>query len=690
MPSHHFKHARTARGSRVHGIVAVVAACLTISLSPTQAAASPSSASSRVVTSAAVVDAAPAHQTQARRAGLTTVALPLTEAAWTSTRAPRRVMHSSPRLLVRKRSAETFLKFATSALGEREMESIKLQLWAVRGKARLNGLVVQQTFTQWKAENVSHDNRPRLLKAHLNGRARKSPSGRWVNVRLVRTPADLPGDKIAFRLKIGRKALGAKVFARKGKKAPRLAVVTSIEQTPPGPTPAPSPEPTPEPTPTPTPPPSGGAADGTVFAHYFPPYPISIDNAAPKNDYYARNYLTIDGENRKHASYGGLLRDRPVGRAPLGGEWRLEDMRTEVRNAKSGGIDGFTIDILNLSGRNWDATRVLMQAADLEGDFDLIPMLDMTSLRSETAAQIADAMAVLLAHPSARKIGRDYVLSSFCAECRSVSWWAELIDELERRRGLPIKFIATFIGFSDNLIESYAPVSYGAGTWGTRNPAMVGSARNWAAKAHSLGLTWMQPVAVQDARPRSSVYAEAQNTEVLRMTWDRAIRDGADFVQIATWNDYSESTTIAPSTAHGNVFLELTKYYADWFRSGTAPAITSDHLYVTHRVHHWDAEPTSGIKNMRPVLGNSAVKPRDTVEALVFLTAPAWVTVTSGSQTITVTRPAGISTVLVPLGVGTVSSSASRGGAVVTSVTPPHTVTHSPVVQDLQYFAAGS
>ena len=193
------------------------------------------------MTSAAVVDAAPAQQTQARGAGLTTVALPLTEAAWTSTRAPRRVMHSSPRLLVRKRSAETFLKFDTSALGDREMESIKLQLWAVRGKARLNGLVVQQTFTQWKAENVSHDNRPRLLKAHLNGRARKSSSGRWVNVRLVRTPVDLPGDKIAFRLKIGRKALGAKVFARKGKKAPRLAVVTSIEQTPPGPTPAPSP-----------------------------------------------------------------------------------------------------------------------------------------------------------------------------------------------------------------------------------------------------------------------------------------------------------------------------------------------------------------------------------------------------------------------------------------------------------------
>jgi len=135
--------------------------------------------------------AAATSETQARRVR-TTVALPLTEAAWTSTRAPRRVMHTSPKLVVRKRSAETFLKFDTSSLGDREMESIKLQLWAVRGKARLNGLVVQQTHTRWKAENISHDNRPRLPKARLNGRARQAPPGRWVNPPLVPPPPSLP------------------------------------------------------------------------------------------------------------------------------------------------------------------------------------------------------------------------------------------------------------------------------------------------------------------------------------------------------------------------------------------------------------------------------------------------------------------------------------------------------------------
>ncbi len=52
-----------------------------------------------------------------------------------------------------------------------------------------------------------------------------------------------------------------------------------------------------------------------VFAHYFTPYPISLDNQDGASDYYARNYLTAGGESGKHAAYGGLLRDRPQPRA---------------------------------------------------------------------------------------------------------------------------------------------------------------------------------------------------------------------------------------------------------------------------------------------------------------------------------------------------------------------------------------
>jgi hypothetical protein len=49
-----------------------------------------------------------------------------------------------------------------------------------------------------------------------------------------------------------------------------------------------------------------------VFAHYFTPYPISLDDKAADADYYTRNYLTPGGEGGKHAAYGG---HRPGGSA---------------------------------------------------------------------------------------------------------------------------------------------------------------------------------------------------------------------------------------------------------------------------------------------------------------------------------------------------------------------------------------
>jgi hypothetical protein len=215
----------------------------------------------------------------------------------------------------------------------------------------------------------------------------------------------------------------------------------------------------------------------------------------------------------------------------------------------------------------------------------------------------------------------------------------------------------------------------------------VTTAINFAAKAHALGKKWMAGLAFQDARPRSGAYAEAGNTEMGRAAWSRVIADGADFVQLVSWNDYSESTSIAPSQSHGTVLLDIDHYFLDWFTYGTPPAIAGDHLFLTHRIHPYAAKTTSGIENMKPTLGGT---PRDTVEALVFLTSPADVTVTSGTTSKTVTLPAGVSAVVVPLGPGKPSARITRGSTVVKLVTSPFSVTLTPERQDMQYFAAGS
>ena len=94
-------------------------------------------------------------------------------------------------------------------------------------------------------------------------------------------------------------------------------------------------------------PPKSALNGKLVFAHYFPPYPVSIDNANPSGDYYATQYLTVNGENNKHVRYGGFLRDRPTPRQPIADtQWRQRDLENEVRSAIAAGIDGFSVDII--------------------------------------------------------------------------------------------------------------------------------------------------------------------------------------------------------------------------------------------------------------------------------------------------------------------------------------------------------
>ena len=103
-----------------------------------------------------------------------------------------------------------------------------------------------------------------------------------------------------------------------------------------------------------------------VFANWVSSLPISLDNKNPASDYYKVNYLSPRGEHGKHAAYGGYLRDRPLGRKPLKtSSWRLADMKTEVRQAISEGIDGFTVVIYSLPSQ--DQPQLGQRPADDEG-----------------------------------------------------------------------------------------------------------------------------------------------------------------------------------------------------------------------------------------------------------------------------------------------------------------------------------
>ena len=438
-----------------------------------------------------------------------------------------------------------------------------------------------------------------------------------------------------------------------------------------------------------------------AFANWVPSLPISLDNKAPTEDYYQRNYLSPYGENSKHAAYGGFLRDRPLGRAPIAAsDWRLQDMKTEVRSAIAEGIDGFTVVLYNFpatgkTNAQWTNIKLMMQAAAaVDPGFKIIPMPDMTSsLRYTDVATMARRMAELGRHSAAYKINGSMVLSPFTAERKSASWWGSVKSTMKNTHGMPVAFWPLFQN-EQTWASSFASISYGMANWGYRdpvwnNPNSAGGPVGRMNKIQSMGKKWMQPISVQDERPREGRYFEAANTSNLRNSWEITRKGGADWTQLVTWNDLPEGSGMLPSAKHGFSFLDINAYYLTWWKTGVAPAIKRDAIYLTHRKHKLAAK-TTYQQRLYMTNHDGGTPARDTVEALTFSRAAGTVRIVVGSTTHSCAVDAGVDTCTVPLGTGTVSAKLVRSGSVVSSLTSPFKVTSTPYVQDFEYVGSSS
>ena len=103
------------------------------------------------------------------------------------------------------------------------------------------------------------------------------------------------------------------------------------------------------------------------------------------------------------------------------------------------------------------------------------------------------------------------------------------------------------------------------------------------------GKIFMMPVDPQQFRPRDFAFTEAGNSGAFRNAWSSAIQGDSDWIQLVTWNDYSESSQVAPYTDAtlrrdiGTGYYDLNGYYAAWFLTQQQPTVTHDVLYYFYR-----------------------------------------------------------------------------------------------------------
>jgi hypothetical protein len=400
-----------------------------------------------------------------------------------------------------------------------------------------------------------------------------------------------------------------------------------------------------------------------VVAHYFCPFPLSIDNAPSLTDYYETQFLTVGGESGKHAPYGGFLRQRPppvaIGAATPG--YEIANLQLEVTRAIARGVTGFEFDVLSLADAilptgqlNPNGHLAWLFKAALAADlrFWVVPMLDMSSLGAGlTVAQAVSVLAACSTQPNVARLPDGRMLfTAFNATRMPLTWWQQVIAGLNAQ-DIDVAFVPVLLG--EPASDPYAAIAHGVGGWGTATPDA----------AKSCPPSFMMPVLPQQFRPDAQCFWEAGNTGSLRAGFLAAINAPmCQMIQLVTWNDYSESGQVSPCTDAtlnpniGTGFYDLLGYYITWFVTGVQPRITQD-------VAYWCYKPMlSTAAHANQLLPFKIVPPgieTANIELLAFLTAPATLMI-NGNAT---GAPAGITSFVAPMAPGFPQFKVQRDGS---------------------------
>lgn len=162
-------------------------------------------------------------------------------------------------------------------------------------------------------------------------------------------------------------------------------------------------------------------------------------------------------------------------------------------------------------------------------------------------------------------------------------------------------------------------------------------------------------------------YFETRGGEGTVLVWESIIeKANPPLVEIVTWNDWNESSWVSPNEntlgeegRHSHIgYIELAKYYIEWYKTGAHPPIEEEMLFWFHRTHPKDLT-APGDTPVTEIHGD--------IENVIYITTmlkeAATLHVKSGDKTFTVTAEPGIKHHRFPFAPGRPTFELSRKGA---------------------------
>jgi glucan endo-1,3-alpha-glucosidase len=367
---------------------------------------------------------------------------------------------------------------------------------------------------------------------------------------------------------------------------------------------------------------------------------------------------------------------------------RVDDYKREIREAQAAGINGFA---LNCGAWHDEPhyprrARAIYQAAqELGTGFKLFFSADFAGSHPPGTFEsyVRDMVQTYGRHPNQFRVEGRTVLSTFGGE-QGVAWRKDILAPL-KSAGYDV-FLVPFFYPRPRVTElpDEATVRQHYRRWADLVDGMfffggAGTAQELAAsnaayarvlrEAGKVSMCSFSPMYWGSAQPDRRYY-ETCGGEGVERQWKSIIELQPDWVEIVTWNDFAESYICAVAahrppesvppwlkskSSHAG-YLELTRYYIDWYKTGRQPP-WRDSLFWFYRVHPKDAV----AKDDRPVTARYG-DVQDVVYLTAMMTAPAELHVTSGGTTTVHPLVAGVQHLRAPFHAGAQRFAAYRGG----------------------------
>lgn len=340
-----------------------------------------------------------------------------------------------------------------------------------------------------------------------------------------------------------------------------------------------------------------------------------------------------------------------------------QDLLSDVTLAAQIGIDAFLLNCwYGPEDFRWRAQMIgMFDAADTYSSqnpagFAVVPNIDSYIMAARLQQNpndpvavpetVADNFATFKTRRSFMKMGSRYVIGAFGVEALPLTRYRRFLDRLHNAHNMDVYFTGVFVDPTQRA--NYAPILQLYSRWSVDPYSQVSSEAADKSWANKLGIGFMSDVSQSYDRPLSFIASETGGFQTEINTWTRAISDGAQAVNIITWNDHSEGTNLRPNTGSQYAFYDIAAYYIAWYKTGVKPAITRDVLYYSHRMHPTTAAPDT-TKQATPYKSKNNFPLENKVYLVGFLTKAATMEIRSGGKLYQQAADPGIQAMSAPL-----------------------------------------